>query len=353
MDKWLTTVLVKEIKCGKWQFAPIDILMLIGMTVCGIMLRLTVAGSYPVLETYGAYVASKANIQSVSYVFDFAISVLLANAVFKLTNHKIKGFLAYGITFVLPVLVSASAMWALGDSIYLYFALLSFVLFLNEKNNTAVLFYGFSVLLHPHALFLLPVYVLAYLQGKVNLASFLSPVAGVVMHYVLANANGFTLFDAENTLLKQRESKLLSYNCPNIFHIIGPDKFVNEYEKVALLFAIGFTAVLVLVLLTKKLGNNISEKLEIALFFSLFLPFFLPGMNERSLVLACLISLVYGFVKLHRFWLPIVITIIAYISYSAFFRGESAVPLTGVAFVLLFLIAYLVGQFVKTESVSK
>ena len=350
MDKWLTTVLVKEIKGGKWQFAPIDILMLIGMTVCGIMLRMTVAGSYPVLETYGAYVSTKAGIQIVCYVFDFAIAALLAIAVFGLTKHKIKGFLAYGITFVLPVLVSASAMWALGDSIYLFFALLSFVLFLNEKNNVAVLIYGVSVFLNPYALFLLPLYVLAYLQGKIKLVSFLTPVAGAVLHYMLANANGFILFDAESALLKQRESKLLSYNCPNIFYIIGPDKFVNEYEKVALLFAIGFTAVLVLVLLTKKLGANITEKLEIALFFSLFLPFFLPGMNERSLVLACLISLVYGFVKLHRFWLPIVITIIAYISYSAFFRGESAVPLTGVAFVLLFLIAYLVGQFVKQES---
>lgn len=352
MDKWLTTVLVKEIKGGKWQFAPIDVLLLIGITVCGVMLRMTVAGSYPVLETYGPYVSAKMGIQIACYIFDFAIAVLLAVTVFQFTKHKIKGFLAYGIAFVLPVLVSASAMWALGDSIYLFFALLSFVLFLNEKSNLAVLIYGISVFLHPYALFLLPLYVLAYLQGKIKLASFLSPIAGVALHYVLANANSFVLFAAENALLKQRESKLLSYNCPNIFHIIGPDKFVNEYEKVALLFTIGLTAVLVLVLLTKKLGNTVAEKIEIALFLSLFLPFFLPGMNERSLVLACVISLVYSFVKLHRFWLPIVITIISYISYSAFFRGESAVPLTGVAFVLLFLIAYLVGQFVKTESVN-
>ena len=352
MDKWLTTVLVKEIKCGIWQLAPLDFLVLIGMTVCGIMLRMTVAGSYPVLETYGAYVSAKMGIQVVCYLFDWAIAVLLAVTVFGLTKHKIKAFLAYGITFVLPVLVSASAMWGLGDSIYLFFALLSFVLFLHEKRNLAVLIYGMSVFFHPYALFLLPLYALAYLQGKIKLLSFLSPLAGIVLHYVLAKGNSFILFAAENALVEQRESKLLSYNCPNLFYIIGPDKFVNEYEKVAFFFAVGLMAVLVLVLLTKKLGNTTIEILEIALFLCLFLPFTLPGMHERSFLLACVISLVYGFVKLQRFWLPIVITTITYISYSAFFRGESAVPLTGVAFVVLFLIAYMVWQFVDTKKVS-
>lgn len=349
MDKWLTTVLVKEIKCGRWKLAPLDCLLLLGMTVSGVMLRMSVAEAYPVLDSFGAYTSARLTIQMVSYLFDWGIAVLLALLVYRLVKHKVMSFLAYGITFVLPVLVSASAMWGLGDSIYLFFFMLSLGLLMEGKRNQAVLVYGVSVFFHLSALFLLPLYVLVYLQGKVKLWSFLSPLAGGILHYVLAEGNYFVLFMAEKALVEQRESRLLSYHCPNLFYLIGPDKFVGEYEKVAFFFAIGLMGMLVLILLTKQFGKNAGEILEIALFLSLFLPFTLPGMDERSFLPACLISLVYGFTRLRRFWLPIVITIITYISYSAFFRGESAVPLTGVAFVVLFLIAYMVRVFVKIE----
>ena len=352
MDKWLTTVLIKEIKCGKWQLAPLDFLLLIGMTVSGIMLRSTVSEAYPVLKSHGAYVDAEIAIRTIGYLFDWAMAVLLAMLVYKLTKHKVKSFLAYGITFVLPVFVSASAMWSLGDSIYLFFALLSLSLYLVEKRNLAVLVYGISVFFNLHALFLLPLYALVYLRGKVKLLSFLSPLAGGILHYVLADGNYFILFTAEKALLTQRESKLLSYHCPNLFYLIGPDKFVGEYEQVAFFFAVGLIAMLVLVLLTKKLGTTTEEILEIALCLCLFLPFTLPGMHERSLLLACTFSLVYGFVKLQRFWLPIVITTITYISYSGFFRGESAVPLTAVAFVVLFLIGDVVAGILNVKVVS-
>lgn len=344
MDKWLTTVLVKEIKVGKWHLAPLDLLVLIGMTVSGIMLRVTVADAYPVLENFMDYVSVEAGIRMISYLFDWAIAILLSVMVYHLTKHKIQSFLAYGIAFVLPVFVSASAMWSLGDSIYLFFALLSLSFYICGKRSVAVLVLGISVFFHLNGLFLLPLYVLAYLQGKIKLPYFISPMAAVILHFVLAKGNYFVLFQAENALLQQRESKLLSYNCPNVFYLIGPDKFVNEYEKVALFFALGLNMILVLVLLKRQFGNTSTESLEIALLLCLFLPFVLPWMNERSLLLACGISLLYGSAKLQRFWMPIVLTIITYISYSAFFRGESAVPLTGVAFVVFFLIAYMVRK---------
>ena len=152
------------------------------------------------------------------------------------------------------------------------------------------------------------------------------------------------LFALEQSLLRGRGEKQLSYNCPNLFYLIGTDKFVFEYEKVAAIFSIGLVLVLLAVLLTKQIGFKMQELSECALLLCLFLPYTLPGMNERSFLPACLIALLYGFVCVNRFYLPIVLTTITYISYSAYFRGESAVPLTGVSFVVLALIIHVVDR---------
>jgi len=340
VDKFLTEFLVKEIKAGKLQLAPLDYLLLIGMTVSGVMLRVSVA-DYCSLPVVDYYIVHETGLKVVGYLFDWAIALLLACLVYSLTAHKIKSLLAYGITFVLPVLVSGSAMWGMGDSVYLFFMLLAFGLLLKEKWELSLIVFGVSVFFHANALFLLPLYVLIYLQGKVKWYGFLSPLFGRLLRGALGRTVRFPLFEAERLLLESREQKLLCYNCPNLFELIGPDKFVEEYKTVALIFSVGLVVVLVTILLTKSSAVTTQRIFVTALFFCLFLPYTLPGMNERSFLPACLLSLLYGFVFLNRFYLPVLLTTITYISYSAYFRGESAVPLAGVSFVLLALMVYV------------
>lgn len=354
MDKFLTQFLVKEIKFGKkTSLAPLDILLLLGITFAGVMLRLCVAG-YSFIpeesELYAGYMELATGLKVTGCIFDLALAVLLALMVYQFTGHKIKSFFAYGITWVLPVLVSGSVMWGMADSVYLFFALLSMKLLFEKKGGMALFIYGISLFFNWSALFLLPVYLLLYLEGKFSFAGFLSPVVFGVLKGVMTYGNlniRIPMFEAEEMLMLQRGEKLLSYSCPNVFFIIGPDKFVTEYEKVALAFTVGLTIMLLVLLLTKKVAWDHVKILELSLFFSIFIPFTAPGMNERSLVPACILALVYGFVNLGKFYLPIVLTTIAYISYSAYFRGESAVPLTGVAFLVLALLVYLLRSNMK------
>lgn len=362
MDEFLTGFLVKEIKIGKILLTPLDLLLLVGMTVSGIMLRYSVAG-YSALPDSGSYLALETGLKMTGYVFDFALAVLLGVLTRRLTGHMVRALLAYGIAFVLPVFVSGSAMWGMGDSIYLFFLLCSFGLLLLEKRQLSLLVYGVSVFFHPYALFLLPLYILLTFRGEMPVWCFLSPLAGSILRMVLplwgrmeearAALEGsklrmvlcakgfFPPFAAERLLLESRGERLLSYNCPNLFQIIGTDKFVMEYEKVALVFSLGLTLILLAVLSYRQMSLEGEMLFRLALLFCLFLPYTMPGMHERSLLPACLVSLFYGFVYLRRFYLPILLTTAAYISYSAYFRGESVVPLAGVAFVWLALLVWL------------
>lgn len=356
MDKWLTSFVIKEFKIGKLSLAPLDFLLLIGMTFAGIMLRVSVFGYYFLNEEhalYERYMEMAFGMKIFSCICDVLLSIMVAACVYHLTKHKIKTMLAYGITFVLPIIVSNSAMWGTADSAYLCVLLLAVYLVLCEKNDAAVIVYGISLFLNAHAIFLLPLFVLLLLQGKVHWYGFSVPLLGGILRYIfMANDSGvqIPLFEVENILSLSRESKLLSYGCPNVFGIIGADKFVYEYEKVAFGFAVGFAVMYVLFLLEKKVVMNTEWVLRVSVFLCLFLPFILPNMNERSLLPVCILSLVWGFYKLDKFWVPIVMTTIGYIAYSSYLRGESAVPYQAVAFAWLALICYLFyGQVMKNS----
>ncbi|MBO6015004.1 MAG: hypothetical protein J6P60_00255 [Lachnospiraceae bacterium] len=351
MDEFLTDFLVKEKKAGRILLAPLDILLLIGMTVCGVMLRFSVAG-YCILPASGVYAAYERGLKLAGYGFDFAIAVLMAILVWQLTAGKKRAFLAYGITFTLPVLVSGSAMWGMGDAIYLFVLLLAFGLLLLGKGEFSLLLLGVGIFLNMHALFLLPVYLLLLYRGKIRLYAFVPPIALGILHFIPVLQRGYPIFVVQRLLLAAREETLLSYNCPNVFALIGPDKFVAEYQVVSWVFAIGFVLMLLAVLAGKEQAGKeqiAQEKLfALSLFFCMFLPYTLAGMHERSLLPACMIAMLYGFVNLRRFYLPIVLVAITYISYSAYLRGESAVPLVAVSFALLALIVHMIYLLRRT-----
>lgn len=347
MDKWLTDFMVKECKVGKLLLAPLDFLLLIGITFAGIMLRAAVFSYYFLNEEqvlYSKYMEIAFEMKIFSCICDVALAIMVAASVYRLTKKKIKTMLAYGITFVLPVVVSNSAMWGTADSAYLFFLVLAVSLSIAEKNDAALIVFGISLFLNGHAIFLLPLFALFLLQGKVHWYGFSVPLLGGILRYILmAEESGvkIPLFEVERILALSRECKLLSYGCPNVFGIIGADKFVYEYEKVAFAFAVGFAVMYVLFLLEKKVVMNTEWVLRVSVFLCMLLPFIAPNMNERSLLPICILSLIWGFYQLDKFWVPVVMTTIGYISYSSYFRGESAVPYQAVAFAMLVLICYL------------
>ena len=343
MDKAIREFLVKEIKFKKYSLAPLDILLLIGTAVAGVCLRESVIAYVP-LEDAGSVFQQ---LKLFSMIFDVFLAVLMLDTVTGITGNKIKGFLAYGVMLLLPVLAAGSAMWGMGDQVYVFFALLSITYTLKGKGSIGLCSLGISILLNANGLFLLPVFLGLYLQKEVKAAAFLAPLAGLLGNRLLVTGIlpvRLSFIQAEALLKESRGEALLSYHYPNIYQIFGVDKFVTEYSQAAFWFVICLGVMIAVLMALSKKPLTKERLLRLFVLSAMVIPYFAPFMNERSGMIADVAAVLLGFVMLHKFYVPLVQVIISYVAYSAYFRGESVMPMALVAAVSLVLIMDLIRE---------
>lgn len=338
----MTDFIVTELKIGKWHLAPIDLLLLVFAAVFGAMARSCVY-SYTCMEAI-AYMEISGGLKIATACFDVLLAIVSGLYAYELTAHKIKAFLAYAVVIMLPVLSAGSAMWGMGDSIFVFFAVLSLLLLTKGKGSASLICYGVSFFLSRYAIFLLPVFVVAFMQKKAKFAAFLAPLCGAWFRNGITADGGkvsFPLFEAEKMLSLSRKETLLSYNRPNFFQVIGPDKFVHEYTLVfsALTVVVMLTGV---VLILQKKEELVAERIiSLSLLFSVLLPFIMPQMDERCGLLADILAVIFVMKYVDMYYVAVIHVILSYIAYSAYFRGEPVIPLCYVAFVMLFLIVVM------------
>lgn len=368
MDQKITDFITKELHIGKLTLAPIDILLLVFAPVFAVMIRMSVA-SYTANEII-AYMHLVAWLKIVTGVFDLLLGILVGIYVFRQTGHKIKAYLAYAIVLMLPVVCAGSGMWGMGDTIYVFFAVLSLLLLEEGKGNAALFSYGVSLFLSRYAFFLLPIFAIAFMQKKTKLWAFLFPFCGAWFRNGFVSVEGeisFPIFEADRLFLRTRGDVLLSYHWPNIFQLIGPDKFVIEYGMVTKCMAV--VLMLVVVVSYLALGESwkgISDKaslrwgalldrnniVAIAVFLSMLFPYIMPQMDERSGLLADILLIVLVMKYTNLYYIAILQQVISYMAYSFYFRGDCVVPFSYVAMVELFLL-FLVGKFATSGTCLK
>lgn len=353
MDKLLTTFLLKK---GKLGLAPIDYLLLVGMTVAGVMLRITMWNAP--LE-HAPYQNLDDTLKLITALFDVLVAVIGAAMVLYFTKHRIKAMLAYGILFVLPPMVAGSAVWGMGDSIYVFIVLVSlYLLMLGRKNSNGKLFvlslivYGVALLLNAYALFVFPLYLIVYLtaEGKGNhIFGFSAPLLGMGLHQVLdkGSASFSAFFAAEGALSEARYETLLSYNYPNVYQIFGPASYIHEYGSAMRVLVLVMLIVIPLFALRRPYGWDDRRLLFGGVLLCIWVPYVMPFMDERAGLLAAVLSVIYGFVCIEQFFVPIIQVTICYLAYAAYFRGDSFLPLSYIAIAQLLLAMYLVFCYVR------
>lgn len=342
MDKKITDFITTELKIGNIHAAPIDLLLWVFASVFALMARISVA-SYTA-ASLPSYVELVAGLKVVTGVFDVLLSLLVGFYVYRLTRHKVKAYLAYAVTLLLPVLCAGSAMWGMGDSVYVFFAVLSLLLLQEEKGSASLVSYGVSLFLSRYAFFLLPVYAIAFLQKKNKLIFFLFPLCGAGLRSFIVSRGGkqvFPLFEADRLFRSTRGDTLLSYNWPNIYQLIGTDKFVIEYGAVARWLVMALMLAIVAAAFTAGRELSRDNLTAFAALLCMLVPFFMPQMDERCGLLADILLLIAAMQHTGLYYVAILHNILSYMAYSAYFRGESVVPFSYVALVNLFLIAVM------------
>ena len=256
--------------------------------------------------------------------------VILAYFVMKLAALRTESLHLRLAAFIgalaIPTVILNSAMWAQSDSIYAAFAMGAIYFGLSNKSRRAYLFLGLAFSFKMQALFVLPLFFVFILKGKVRLRDvWIFPVTflGALLPALLA---GMPPGDALVMYFVQFDYySMLNVNAVNIWRLVG---WVHEGQFItAGLFLAGtaLTALLYFIYVNREKITKTGDYVYMAYLFAAILPFLLPKMHDRFLFMADVLSLLVFAYNRKRWFVPLVTISASYVAYAWYLMGQVTV----------------------------
>ena len=253
-------------------------------------------------------------------VLDFVAAGILGKMIWKVTGSKRKGILSYGLFLIVPTIWANSALWAQCDIIFMTFLLLCFYYLFEDRPCKAIFFYGMAFVFKLQSLFIFPFLVILWVNKKVDLKHFLWIPALYFLSIVPAWIAGRPLMDLINIYMAQGAQDVwsLSIKWPNIYQIIGNQFFLLEYASAGTWLILGILMVILYAMAQKRYRITNEFIVQIALFFAILTPWFLPHMHERYGCVADILAIIYAMMNTKKFYFPLVQILVSFNSYMAY-----------------------------------
>ena len=274
LDKFLRDNLVHgEFSIGKFKFAFLDVLLTVCITGAAVMIRKAIFGisGNPGLEG--------GTTMLIYCVLDFVLALLMAAFVWKTTENRLKVVGVYSLAVIWPAIAGNSAL-----------------------NG------GFEVVF---AVILVALLCIIGVKKVYNMKTFW-------LITIFASIFQIAQGDAPAT-------KLTNY-WPNIYTLFSETGYYNEYGYAGKLLVAGIL-LMIFYYISKKKEVKVTPELMVAsgLFVSLFISAFYPFMNYRSGLLANVFGLLMFIQNKNKFYVPMAMCIISYVSYGYFYNGTIGV----------------------------
>ena len=273
LDKFLRENLVHgEFSIGKTKIAFLDVLLTVGVTVAAVMIRKTIFGisGNPGLEggsTMFAYC-----------VLDFLLALVMTLFVWMTTENRLKTVGVYSLTVIWPAIAANSALNGGEEGMYAVILITLLCVICTKKVYNMKTFWLFTF------------FVCAYqiVQGD-------APSIDLTNYW------------------------------PNIYILFGKNGYFNEYGYTGKLLVVGILLIIFYYISKKKV--KVTPELFVAsgLFVTLFISAFYPFMNFRSGFLANVFALLLFIQNKNKFYVPMAMCIISYVSYGYFYNGTIGV----------------------------
>ncbi|PXV90151.1 uncharacterized protein DUF2029 [Lachnotalea glycerini] len=402
MDNFLRGFMDKEFKIGQITFDLLDLLLMAGMSVSGLLIRFvfrTVVtddwtifwepwiekfsqGGFHALALdfydyappfmYILYFISKLPMNAMTAykgiccIFDFIAAVTAAGIIYDCTRSKIRAMGVYSIFMIMPTMIANSALWAQCDIIYTTLVLLSILFLFKNKPNLALICYGIAFAFKLQTLFIFPLFIILWAKNKLKLKHFLWIVVMYFVAILPAWLAGRPLIELINIYVEQgtQDAYSLSLKWSNIYQLYGSTFFIQEYEKAGIWLILGILMLIMFFMAYRKYELNKELILLVGFFFAMLTAYFLPHMHERYGFLADIFAILYAFTTIKRFYYPLVHIMLSFSAYMEYLSKTFAGPIPYYALVELALIvlagleiySYITGErdkrIMKREAVN-
>ena len=253
-------------------------------------------------------------------ILDFVAAAILGKMIYKVTGSRRKGVLSYGLFLIVPTIWANSALWAQCDIIFMTFLLLCFYYLFADRPCRAMFFYGMAFVFKLQSLFIFPFLVILWVNKKVNLKHFLWIPALYFLSIVPAWIAGRPLMELINIYMAQGAQDVwsLSIKWPNIYQIIGNQFFLLEYASAGTWLILGILMIILFAMAQKRYRITNEFIVQMALFFAILTPWFLPHMHERYGCVADILAIIYAMMNRKKFYFPLVQILVSFNSYMAY-----------------------------------
>lgn len=267
----------------------------------------------------------------VSIFFDFVAAFAMMAIVYDRTKNMTYSVLGYSALLLAPTVVANGAMWAQCDIIFSGFVLWSVYFMLKGRPNASMIFYGIAFAFKLQTFFILPLYVILWMKGKVKLKHFLWIPAMYFVGMIPSLIAGKSFWELISVYFFQANGAMdiyaLSHKFPNIYQLIGTDTFLFEYADAGIWVTLGALMVLLYVFARREYEMTGELLLRMGMLFTMTVVFFLPHMHERYAILADVLSIAYLFYNPRKFYIPLLTLLCSFAGYTVYLAQITVLPM--------------------------
>ncbi len=288
-------------------------------------------------------------IKLLSVFFDVVLAYASMQLLGKFVQSSLQRLACFFTVLFLPTVYLNGSVWAQCDSIYVALAVLSIYLALDGKPIRAMIAITISFGFKLQAVFIMPVFAVLLIAGKVKPRHFLVFPVTYILLVLPAVIAGRPFLDTLTLYLGQTGSigDAMNYNSSSLFAILYDVQNTALASKLAILAAFVFMLLVIAAVFFghRRLTNR--AILGAAVLFAIGIPFLLPHMHDRYFFAADILSLIMAFAALEFSPAALFVQFGSFLGYHAYLKMRFLLPMRYGAWAMLMALGMALLYFIS------
>ncbi|NLO46839.1 MAG: conjugal transfer protein TraL [Clostridiales bacterium] len=285
-----------------------------------------------------------------SVIFDVVLAFYLMKLASLYTSNRTLHIACFILALVLPTSILNGALWGQCDSVYTAFAVIALYYGLKGRPVLSVSAIAVSFSFKLQAVFILPLFLLFLISGKIKLRHLLVFPAVFFACNLPAILAGRPVWDCLTIYFNQLDTvgSGLNYNSPSVYSLFNYYHNAVFAAKLGIIAAFTLCAVVFLLAFYKRRNLNNTALLAAALIFVVGIPLFLPHMHDRYFYMADVLLVLLAVIHPVYAPLPFFGSFASLLGYHAYLKMRYFLPMRYGFLALAIVFAALFIFFIKS-----